>query len=194
MTDAEVVANLERQHDVERTIRFLYQTHFESLGRFVVNNSGSWDDAQDTFQEVIVSFIHLVQQRKFRGEASIKTFLYSLNKNIWLNELKRRGRAMQREKKYQHNTEPENPGINAALEYREAEKELVNVLDQLGESCKRILLLFYYENRSMREIVDVIHYENEQVVRNKKYKCLKKLEELITANANLQNRLKNLFA
>ena len=31
----------------------------------------------------------------------------------------------------------------------------------------------------MKEIVLHLHYENEQVVRNKKYKCLKRLEQMI---------------
>jgi hypothetical protein len=39
--------------------------------------------------------------------------------------------------------------------------------------------LFYYENLSMKEMVDHLPYENEQVVRNKKYKCLHQLTEMI---------------
>ena len=45
----------------------------------------------------------------------------------------------------------------------------------------------------MKEILSSTGYENEQVVRNKKYKCLKKMEELIKADANLYHQLKTLL-
>jgi RNA polymerase sigma factor (sigma-70 family) len=159
----------------------------------VVNNNGSWDDAQDIFQEVMIAFINLVKAGKFRGEASIKTFLYSLNKNIWLNELKKRGRAEVREMKYETAADKMEPGMNSVLETRESNEKLMKLMNELGETCKKILLLYYYENQSMKEILTSLNYENEQVVRNKKYKCLKRLEELVTENKPLYHQLKNLL-
>lgn len=192
-TDAEIIDNLVQNRDVDMSLKFLYRSHYEVLGRYVVNNNGSWDDAQDIFQEVLVAFINLIKAGKFRGEASIKTFLYSLNKNIWLNELKKRGRSQIREMKYEKGTDKTEHGINTALEAREANAGLMKVMDELGATCKKILLLYYYENQTMKEILTSLNYENEQVVRNKKYKCLKKLEELLTENKSLYHQLKNLL-
>src|SRR5688500_11618467 len=96
LTDEEIISSLSTPPLSKRGIEYLYKMHFESLSQYVMANNGSWQDAQDIFQEVIVSFIQLVQQNKFRGEASIKTFLYSMNRNIWLNELKKRGRSTER--------------------------------------------------------------------------------------------------
>jgi hypothetical protein len=45
----------------------------------------------------------------------------------------------------------------------------------------------------MKETLEGLEYENEQVVRNKKYKCLKQLEQMITKNPALQQTLKNLL-
>lgn len=192
-TDAEIIENLVQNRDVDMSLKFLYRSHYEVLGRYVVNNNGNWDDAQDIFQEVLVAFINLIKAGKFRGEASIKTFLYSLNKNIWLNELKKRGRSQVREMKYEKAADKTEHGINTALEAREANAGLMKVMDELGETCKKILLLYYYENQTMKEILTSLNYENEQVVRNKKYKCLKKLEELLTENKSLYHQLKNLL-
>jgi RNA polymerase sigma factor (sigma-70 family) len=193
LTDAEIIDNLLRNRDVDLSLKFLYRSHYEFLGRYIVNNNGSWDDAQDIFQEVMVAFINLVKAGKFRGEASIKTFLYSLNKNIWLNELKKRGRTQVREMKYEKASDKMEQGINTALEAREANEGLLKIMGELGETCKKILLLYYYENQSMREILASLNYENEQVVRNKKYKCLKQLEQLVNANPALKQTLKNLL-
>ncbi|MFL5811566.1 MAG: RNA polymerase sigma factor [Flavisolibacter sp.] len=193
MSDGEVLELLRSQRTAGEGIRFLYQQHFESLSSFIIHNNGASEDAQDVFQEVIVSFIQLVKQEKFRGEASIKTFLFSMNRNVWFNELKRRKRANDREKKYDKMQPAEEEEINRVIENREASGKLIQVLDNLGEACKKILLLYYYENLSMTEILSQTDYENEQTVRNKKYKCMKKLEEMVSADKNLYLQLKNLL-
>lgn len=193
-TDEDLLEALNDQRRADAGIRFLYRAHFGSLSNYVTTNNGSSDDAQDIFQEVVVSFVYLVRGGKFRGESSVKTFLYAMNRNLWLNELKRRGRANLREKKFEEEKfEHGDERIEKAMESREATKQLLTIVDKLGESCKKILLLYYFENRSMKEILDETAFENEQVVRNKKYKCLKKLEELIGAEKNLFQQLKNLF-
>jgi RNA polymerase sigma factor (sigma-70 family) len=193
LTDAEIIDNFLRNRDVDSSLKFLYRSHYEFLGRYIVNNNGSWDDAQDIFQEVMVAFMNLVKSGKFRGEASIKTFLYSLNRNIWLNELKKRGRTQVREMNYQKASDKMEQGMNSALEAREANEGLMKLMDELGETCKKILVLYYYENQSMKEMLTSLNYENEQVVRNKKYKCLKRLEELLIENKSLYHQLKNLL-
>jgi RNA polymerase sigma factor (sigma-70 family) len=145
------------------------------------------------FQEVVINFIDLVQKNKFRGESSVKTFLFSLNRHIWLNELKKRGRALKREEKYQSGQEAEEKDVAGLITDREERKQIMLLVDQLGETCKKILLSFYFDNLSMKEILDTMHYENEQVVRNKKYKCLKQLEQLIAAHPSVQQNLKTLL-
>ena len=45
----------------------------------------------------------------------------------------------------------------------------------------------------MKDILKTLQYENEQVVRNKKYKCLKQLEQMITGDPELAKNLKSLF-
>ena len=76
---------------------------------------------------------------------------------------------------------------------REAKQEMMKLVESLGEVCKKILVLFYYEGLSMKEILNSMDYENEQVVRNKKYKCLKQLTEMINEDPIRKENLKNLF-
>jgi RNA polymerase sigma factor (sigma-70 family) len=191
--DAELLADLQSVKTTDKAIKNIYRCYFESLGWYVMNNNGSREDAEDVFQEVVINFIDLVQKNKFRGESSIKTFLFSLNRHIWLNELKKRGRALKREEKYQSGQEAEEKDVAGLITDREERKQIMLLVDQLGDTCKKILLSFYYDNLSMKEILEKLHYENEQVVRNKKYKCLKQLEHLIAAHPSIQQNLKNLL-
>ncbi|MDB5253776.1 MAG: sigma-70 family polymerase sigma factor [Flaviaesturariibacter sp.] len=191
MSDTELLALLRDGRTASRGIGYLYEACSAGLAHFVTKNGGSVADAQDVFQDVMVAFVHLVQAGRFRGEASIATFLFSMNRNLWFNELKKRGRATIRNEAYEKTQETEDRP-DTALEIREASRQLDVVLGELGPACKKILTLFYYERRSMREILSTLDYENEQVVRNKKYKCLRKLESLIGSRPALWQQLKNL--
>ncbi len=189
-TDEELLAAIKSGRDVNPVLRFLYRQYFEGLRIYVEQNNGSHQDAEDIFQEVLVSFFELVKLDKFRGDSSIKTFLFSLSRNIWLNELKRKGRAQARELKYEKGKDDQAPDTSVVIAGRESRRQVMEIVGRLGEGCKKILLAFYYENLSMKEILAQTDYESEQVVRNKKYKCLKQLEQMLVANPNIANTLK----
>lgn len=188
--DTELLAALRTNHGLDGAVKSLYRAHFESLSTYILQNSGSRQDAEDIFQEVLLTFIELVQLGKFRQESSIRTFLYALNRNIWLNELKRRDRANSREKRFEMTRDDVEKDVSHAIAGREARKEVLEILGNLGETCSKILLAFYYENLSIREILKTLNYENEQVVRNKKYKCLKQLADRLQADPRLAQTLK----
>jgi RNA polymerase sigma factor (sigma-70 family) len=194
LSDIELVKNLESGTKMNESVKAVYRDHFDSLSWFVINNSGSRADAEDIFQEVVLNFIELLKKGKFRGESSVRTFLFALNRNLWLNELKRRGRMEQRELKYERAQDRTEADVGEQIVDRESREKLIKVVAELGETCKKVLLMFYYENLSMREMLDKLDYENEQTVRNKKYKCLKQLEQMIDKNPALKQTLKNLFA
>ncbi len=191
--DSEILSHIRAGQQMDEVIKAIYRSDFGSLSWYVMNNSGSRQDAEDTFQEVILAFIDSVQKDKFRGDSSVKTFLYSLNRYIWLNELKKRGRTTLREEKFEKRQDKVELDAGYLIDERDGRAEVARLVGELGESCRKILLLFYYEDRSMREILEQTDYENEQVVRNKKYKCLKQLEQMVNANPALKETLKNLL-
>ena len=190
LTDHDIITGLKQGRERE-AILSLYRQHYELLSRYILSNQGNEADAEDIFQEVLIAFINLVKQNRFRGESGIGTFLFAINRNLWLNELKKRGRTEAREEKYGRSISNEEPGMDLAISNRETEHVLMDILKSLGGTCQQILFLFYYEQLSMKEILAKLPYENEQVVRNKKYKCLKKMEGLVTENPSLYQQLKN---
>lgn len=190
-SDRELLDSLQSGSRLNECVREIYTKHFEQLSWFVVNNGGNRQDAEDMFQEVVVNFIDAVQKDKFRGESSVRTFLYALNKHAWLNELKRRGRAMKREMKFDKERDPEQMDVSHHIADLEAKRMVMRVVEQLGDACKKILVMFYYDNLSMKDILEKTEYETEQVVRNKKYKCLKQLEQMLNANPLLKETFKN---
>ncbi len=165
--DAELIAAINDKKELDKAIMYLYQQYSETVSSFITNNGGSQQDADDIFQETVVAFIDIVKKGKYRMEASIRTFLVSIAKNIWYNEIKKRSRSGQREKIYEKSRDTNEMDVSYYISDREVKNELREMLGKLGEPCKKILILFYYENLPMKEIIHHLHYENEQVVRNK---------------------------
>lgn len=191
--DTGLIRSLRSDLNPDEAIRFLYRTQYKITAAYIRQNSGTPEDAEDIFQEVVMAFIEIVKKDKFRGESSVGTFFYALTRNIWLNELNKRGKSKLREEKFEKGKETTSLDVNHLIADRELKAELMTLVDKLGETCKKILLAFYFENKTMREILNNLSYENEQVVRNKKYKCLKQLEQMMTSRPNLLKTLKTIL-
>ena len=183
--DDELVMLISEEKSLNEAIVAIYRQHAESVSSFIMSRGGNEQDADDIFQETVVSFIDIVKRGKFRGDASIRTFLIAVAKNIWFNELNKRKRSGAREQKYETGKGDEELDVSHAISEREVKQQLRDLLQQLGTSCRKLLILFYYENLSMKEMLDHLPYENEQVIRNKKYKCLQQLTEIIKQNPGI---------
>lgn len=181
-SDAELISAIRRGDQLNNAIYFIYQQYSQAVQSYILANSGMPADAEDLFQETVVTFIDLVKKDKFRGEASVKTFLTAIARNLWLNELKKRERSGLREKAFEISREVTEPDVSEHMANREQKQQFLEVLGKLGGPCKKLLTLFYYENMSMKDMVQHLPYENEQVVRNKKYKCLQSLTDMIKKN------------
>jgi RNA polymerase sigma factor (sigma-70 family) len=191
--DQEVIQLLQHRQEQDDIVRHLYRSYYAMVRQYVVQNNGAETDAEDIFQDVVISFIQSVQANKFRGECSVGTFLYTLARHAWLNDLKKRGRAKLREEKYEKEQPVFAGDVTEHLVLRELRLQVADLLYKLGDACRKILTAFYYEELSMKDILAQSDYENEQVVRNKKYKCLKQLEQMISGNPVLRKQIQSLL-
>jgi len=193
-SDAELLQGLRTDMNNDEAIRQLYRTQFSMTRAYIHQNSGNEADAEDIFQEVLLTFIEVVKKDKFRGDCSISTFIQVLTRHTWLNELKKRGKSKLREEKFEKTKEITGMDISHYINHREMKAQLMQMVDSLGEICKKILLAFYFENLPMKDILHSTSFENEQVVRNKKYKCLKSLEQMIAGKPDLAKNLTSILS
>lgn len=192
-TDTQLISAISSGKNLDPAIQFLYRQYSEAIRSFIMSYGGNEQDADDVFQETVIAFIDSVKKGKYRQESSVKTFLASVARHIWFNDLKKKERAGIREKKYESARDQHEKDISHQIGDVEQRRQLRELLTQLGEPCNKLLHLFYYENLPMKEIVEHLPYENEQVVRNKKYKCLQQLTGMIKANPALAGQLNELI-
>ena len=178
-SDLMVLQAMKTENSLNAAISFLYKIHYDMLENIVKVNSGNVMDAQDVIQETMITFIEMVRENKFRGESSIKSILYTITKNIWISKIRKTKQENLRIDKYGAENNEFEEDVSIQLQKREAKTLIEGVFNKIGESCKKILTMFYYEELSFKDILEKTNYENEQVLRNKKYKCMKSLTDLI---------------
>jgi len=162
----------------EKALSIIYKRNKEKVCSYILSNSGNEDEAKDVFQESIIAFYENVRDQKFKADSAISTYLYSIARFKWLNQIKKNTIRMSHDTQYQPSGEFDESPLASIID-DEKKSHIMEVLDLLGDSCKRILIENLYHNASMKEIAENGNFSSEQIVRNKKYKCLQKLKELI---------------
>jgi len=154
----------------ESALDYLYRKNYKMMTRLVLNNNGTEDEAKDIFQEAVIIFWQKIRSETFILTSKISTFLYSVCQNLWRKEL---------ERKSKYSREFADTKEYSDFDKEEREKIVHDCINELGETCKKVLLYYYFDNFSMQEIADKLGFSNADTAKTKKYKCKKELDELI---------------
>ncbi|GAB4131561.1 MAG: hypothetical protein OHK0045_03340 [Raineya sp.] len=168
MKDEEVLERI-RKGD-ETALQYLYKKNYRMILQLVTKNSGNEAEAQDIFQDALILFWEKVQKPDFKLTAKITTFLYSICHNLWLKELS---------KKQKISFEEKDEAIKEDWEQEERIRAMQNCISKLGETCRKILQFYYFDNLSMQDIATKLGLANADTAKSKKYKCKKELDKLV---------------
>ncbi|WP_194973937.1 RNA polymerase sigma factor [Aquiflexum lacus] len=190
LTDKEILNGIRDKNQINEVLKYLYSNCYAYLETCILRKYGDQDDAADIIQETFLVFIDLVINEKFREQASIKSMLYSIANNLWVSELRKRSSMNKRNEAYESEKDIVQMDMVKRLEQFENKKFVMDIFESLGSSCKDLLIKFYYLEMSMKDILLSENYANEQVLRNKKYKCLQGMIKKIENNPMLYQSLK----
>jgi len=175
----------------QRAIRFLYNTNQDLLRKvvqYVKNNSGNEQDGQDMFHEGIIVLDRNIRNDKFRGESSLGGYLFSICRLLWMNQIRKNVKVDLRDDPItMDQPEYENPEVISMADEKKA--ILANVLDKLGERCKKVLELWRL-SYSMQEIADKMGFSSAAMATKNKYKCHKSLMNYLKEHPQLLEQLK----
>lgn len=164
----------------ESAIDDLYLHYRDSFVIFLMNKyKAQKDDALDIFQDVVVAVYRNVKMKKLTElNSSIKTYLYAIGKNLWLKQ--------NRKKTYITEIKEEAFDIDlSSIEVKfiqQEEKDRTNMnlkraISSLGDPCTELLTYFYYYNYSYDEIIQRMEYNNVNVAKTQKSRCMKYLRD-----------------
>jgi len=175
-TDEDIISGIKNNDD--DALKILYKTHFPMISGLVMNNSGSYQEAKDIYQDTILVFFNNIRSDGFKLECKIKTYLYSVARRLWLNELKIKSTGNYDITDNEEYLNIKDDNIADSLETEIQIKKMNDSMDAIGEPCYSLLKMFYIEKLSMNEIAVSMGYTNAENAKNQKYKCLQRLKKL----------------
>jgi RNA polymerase sigma factor (sigma-70 family) len=167
MTDKEIIEHLE-QDKYSAALKGLYNI-LPVAKKYIRENNGSADDALDIFQDALVVLCRKVKAGGFELTGPLKTYLMAVVRNCWLQELRQRGKL------------PAGTTENEVAVAEHKEEPLFalaeTAFNALGEKCRQLLTLFYFNKASFKSIAVTLDFSDEKVAKNQKYRCLQKAKE-----------------
>jgi RNA polymerase sigma factor (sigma-70 family) len=176
-TDEEFVTAIRRGDD--RALAQLYRLHLPMVSHFVLQNSGSEDEAKDVYQEGVMVFYEKVRDGSLELSCQIKTYLYAVCRRLWLKRLAEKSRFGGSLDDHEPYLETGAEADLAQAEERDRRFALMGeALEQIGEPCRSLLEGYYLLDRSMQQLTADFGYTNADNAKNQKYKCLVRLKKL----------------
>ncbi len=159
-----------------RIISKIYSTNFTQVKRFILQNKGGVEDAEDVFQKALLQIAVRHKKEGIQINSNFDAYLFTVCKNLWRRELNsKKNRVTNQEVIELVSDAKEN--ANALVEQKRHELFLEK-LNLVSDNCKKILSLFFAKV-PYAEIVESTEYNSETVVRQRVFKCKKKLTDLI---------------
>jgi RNA polymerase sigma factor (sigma-70 family) len=170
---AEIIDKI-RQED-RRTLSDIYKEVYPMVEKYILDNSGNANDAQDIFQDAFYILIKKVSDESFELTSKLSTFLFGISKNLWLKKLTKKKLDVA-----DYTNEVKSDLISIEEEKNLSKNKLLKgCIELLGEPCKTIIVQFYFMQTSMKEIAEMLHYTNANNAKNQKYKCFVRLKKMM---------------
>lgn len=154
----------------ESALEEVYKKYYRMMTKMILSNSGTEDEAKDVYQDSLVVFWQKATSGNLVLTSKISTYIYSICKNLWRKELDRKKRLAHEQK---------DTPVYMDDESEERAQIIHQCIDQLGDTCKKVLMYYYFDRLSMQEIADKLGFANTNTAKTKKYKCKQKLDYIV---------------
>lgn len=134
---------------VRKYQKFVYSTALRFLK--------SYDDADDASQEVFIKAIDNLQ--KFRGDSSLKTWLYRITSNVCTSMLRKKkifSIFTKEDTDDFFNIQSNDSSPAQKVENQEFEKKFLIILSKLPEKQRETFALRYFDNLTYEEISNML--------------------------------------
>lgn len=160
----------------EKTIRKIYDDHKNGFLLFAGRYALDREELIDIYQDAMIALIENAKKGKIDNlKSSLTTYLFGIGKFMIFKRLKKNQKTHLIDEMERFELEYED--------YYEDERNLQvislrDALAKLGEQCRKVLTLFYYEEKKLDEIQTLLGYTNKDVLKSQKSRCLKQLKDL----------------
>jgi RNA polymerase sigma factor (sigma-70 family) len=190
--DEELVQRLQfgLQPVADEALLYLHKQVYGMVTRFINRHKGSVEDAEDVFQDGLIALYKLARQGKLAESTRVEAYLFSICKNLWYKQLHKKQETVELPAELSEVSGMEGLQLHSLMS-EEWQGAIAKLLAHFGGDCQRVLLGYYYDRLSMAEIAKIMGYANEQVAKNKKSDCMKKIKGLLAEAPGFFEQLKD---
>lgn len=154
----------------------LYREYYGVLKRFILNNSGSEEDAQDVFQDTMLVLVEKLRNDDFILTASMKTYIMAIAKHLWFKKIRDAVQIIELSDNH-HQSFFEEINMSIEQEKTYADK-LQYYMTKITDHCNRLLHDMFFKNKSIEEIQQQYGYSTKHNAQNQKHKCIEQIRKV----------------
>lgn len=165
-------------------LKEIYQVYFPTIKRFVLDNSGSEQDAKDVFQEGIIIIYRKIKEGNLNLISSFKSYIYSVCRFIWIKQLSKNKEDAEKLESYlEYEDVPDitDDEYEKNKQYKLYQKHF----KRLEKDCQKLLQLFF-KKVPLKDIADELGIGSQQYIKRKKYKCKEQLVRYIKSDPSFK--------
>lgn len=175
---------------VNQALRYLFREYRKFILALLRSRSLPTEDAKEVFNESMFALVKNAQKGLLdTPDAQIKPYLIAICRKKAASKFNVKMHFVDIEKTSVRQIAIEKNPLDFLLS-QEKTTLVQSLLEKLGANCKTIILGFYFHQQRMEDLAVQLNYANEQIVRNKKVKCMKKLKELVKKSSFYQKNLR----
>ena len=183
MTDEYLITQLKQQN--RNALKNIYLDYKTAFFKFMAPYNAETLVLEDIFQDALIVLYENAQAGKLDTlKSTVKTYLFGVGKFMLFKYFRDHTKEIPSEETYIFDRYDqaviedvyEDEGLN------EYQAKLVTNFKKLGDKCRQILELFYVQGMKLDEITQTQGYENKDVAKSQKSRCLKSLKQLIEKN------------
>ncbi|WP_170137764.1 RNA polymerase sigma factor [Chitinophaga dinghuensis] len=153
----------------------LYQCCFPTVAAYILNNHGKKEDAEDIFQEAVIVLLQKVRTPDFQLTASLRTYLFSISRNLWLKQL-RDNKLIPMEDMTIYQPAETLPTLSLHPE-KSREEKVQSWISRITGHCQRILKAIFIYQEPMDLLMKKMGWKNKHTAANQQYKCLQQIKK-----------------
>jgi len=165
-----------------KALEDIYRNYRDEFLAFSTKFNVGEQEAKDVYQDAILVLIENIRKGKLvELKSSVKTYLFSIGKYMFYERGRKKGKVIYKEE-VEGELEVGEMQISDPVILTTEQQLLQKYFHQLGKKCRQILTYFYYRGYDNDEIADALGYENKNVVKSQKSRCLRQIKDLIKKN------------
>jgi RNA polymerase sigma factor (sigma-70 family) len=133
--------------------QMLVGRYFDAISRFFATKAG--EHAGDLVQRTFL--ICSESLGRFRGDGSVRAFLYGIARNVLYEHIRRRMKAVARKPDFSVSSIADlAPGVSTVVDRRAKQQALVEALQRIPLELQLVVELYYWEQLSVSELAEVV--------------------------------------